>query len=416
MGLLDARAGDRRRHIRTTFTALLAATLAFALLPATGAQAQAVDIRQELADRAHAAMAAVRSDAGLPALDRRADLEQPAIAWAAWLAPEMADGGQFRVNPDLGEQVCCAQDRPGEGASDGVAFSLTLTIQSGTTTADGARAALDRLIDRHIKASDGQIRRSVEDPDIRHSGVGVTTSGEYLILNVHLRQLDEEFGEPPTSWPRPRPLAVATACPDEPAPTFRDVQRDSVHAPAIGCVASRGITEGVRGGGYDPGGTVTRGQMASFLVRLLDDRGVQLPARPSSRPFSDTAGSVHEAAIERLNAAEIAKGGRDGRYRPNDPVSRDQMATFLVRTFGFAGGSTDLDPTKYDFFVDDWVAAGSTPGPGGVHGANVQRAAEIGVATGRERPVVGFYGMRDDVKRDQMASFLSRLSGAIAQL
>ncbi len=45
----------------------------------------------------------------------------------------------------------------------------------------------------------------------------------------------------------------------------------------------------------------------------------------------DISGNIHEAAIEAIAAAGISGGFSDGTFRPNAPVTRGQMATFLVR-------------------------------------------------------------------------------------
>ena len=52
---------------------------------------------------------------------------------------------------------------------------------------------------------------------------------------------------------------------------FDDVSADSVHAPMINAVAEAGITTGTTATTFDPDGTLTREQMASLLVRALDD-------------------------------------------------------------------------------------------------------------------------------------------------
>jgi len=64
-------------------------------------------------------------------------------------------------------------------------------------------------------------------------------------------------------------LARALHLPDGTA-TFHDVPPGHPHAQGIGAIAARGITSGCATGRFCPGTTVTRGQMASFLVRALD--------------------------------------------------------------------------------------------------------------------------------------------------
>jgi hypothetical protein len=98
------------------------------------------------------------------------------------------------------------------------------------------------------------------------------------------------------------------------------------HARGIGAVARAGVTTGYPDGTFRPDDVVTRGQLASFL-----DRALGLPAA-GGHGFSDVRGSTHEAAIARVAEAEITRGYRDGTFRPSQAVPRGQMATFLVRS------------------------------------------------------------------------------------
>lgn len=102
----------------------------------------------------------------------------------------------------------------------------------------------------------------------------------------------------------------------------------SIHESDINAIAAAGITAGCTATRYCPRSPVTREQMASFLVRAL-----RLP--PSSRDyFSDDEASQHEAAINALAAAGITGGCAQGRYCPGALVTRGQMAAFLHRGYG----------------------------------------------------------------------------------
>jgi hypothetical protein len=93
---------------------------------------------------------------------------------------------------------------------------------------------------------------------------------------------------------------------------------------------SNGITFGCNEAGtqFCPNTAVTRGQMAAFLVRALG-----LEANPGGDPFTDDTG-IFETAIEELHAAGITSGcNPEGtKYCPNSPVTRGQMAAFIVRS------------------------------------------------------------------------------------
>jgi len=128
----------------------------------------------------------------------------------------------------------------------------------------------------------------------------------------------------------PLDSAVARGADLGPGGTFHD-DNGNVHEGAIEAIAEAGITKGCNppdNDRYCPDQAVTRGQMASFLVRALN------LAPSSTEGFTDIAGSLHEADILTLAAAGITKGCNppdNDRYCPDRPVSRGEMATFLAR-------------------------------------------------------------------------------------
>jgi hypothetical protein len=85
---------------------------------------------------------------------------------------------------------------------------------------------------------------------------------------------------------------------------------------------------------YCPGQAVTRDQMAVFLLRAIHGAGYQPP--PASGTFADVPAShplapwVEQLALEGVSAG---CGTAPARYCPGDPVTRGQMAVFLVRAF-----------------------------------------------------------------------------------
>ena len=99
----------------------------------------------------------------------------------------------------------------------------------------------------------------------------------------------------------------------------------SSHQPDINSIALAGVTVGCANARYCPQTNVSRDQMASFLARTLG-----LP--PATQDyFTDDAGSVHEADINRLAAAGVTNGCGGGRYCPGSWVTREQTAAFLHR-------------------------------------------------------------------------------------
>ena len=105
-------------------------------------------------------------------------------------------------------------------------------------------------------------------------------------------------------------IRVLDAVPAEGGETrFSDVDAGVWWAPYVETLADLGVTAGCATGPlrFCPQESVTRAQMASFLVRAFD-----LDEAPTSG-FVDTAGNTHEANIDTLAAAGVTAGVLWGR-------------------------------------------------------------------------------------------------------
>lgn len=131
--------------------------------------------------------------------------------------------------------------------------------------------------------------------------------------------------------PQARPLSSACPDGAVPPSDFRDLTPGGVHTPAIECVSWWGLTSGRTILRYSPGTAVTRGQMATFIGNLLVRGGADLPDDPPDSGFTDVAGTTHAARIAQLAAVGVVRGYGDGTYRPGRSVSRAEMAAFVIR-------------------------------------------------------------------------------------
>jgi hypothetical protein len=115
---------------------------------------------------------------------------------------------------------------------------------------------------------------------------------------------------------------------------FGDVPTGYWAAAWIKQLAADGITSGCGGGNYCPEESVTRAQMAVFLLRAKHGVAYLPPAPGGSTGFGDVPPDHWAAAfIKQLVAEGITVGCGSGNYCPDAPVTRAQMAVFLVRTF-----------------------------------------------------------------------------------
>ena len=83
---------------------------------------------------------------------------------------------------------------------------------------------------------------------------------------------------------------------------------------------------------YCPDSPVTRGQMAVFILRGIEGANyTPPPLPPSGSSFSDV--TTFATWIEELSRRGITGGCGGGKYCPNNPITREQMAAFIERGF-----------------------------------------------------------------------------------
>jgi hypothetical protein len=171
---------------------------------------------------------------------------------------------------------------------------------------------------------------------------------------------------------------------------------DSVFETDIEWLAAAGITRGCNppaNDRYCPDSPVTRGQMAAFLVRAMG-----YSDDGGGDLFTDDDDSVFESDIDKLAVAGVTRGcnpPENSHFCPDDFVTRGQMAAFLARALNYDDGSGD-------WFVDD---------AGSVFEADIDKIAVAGVTRGCNPPANTDFCPDASVSRGQMAAFLHRALG-----
>ena len=134
-----------------------------------------------------------------------------------------------------------------------------------------------------------------------------------------------------------------------------DVDTNNVHFANIQRLANKGVVKGSgnssAGACFDPGGTVTRGQMATFIREASRVAGVPIAAVGDEDYFVDDETSAHEGSINAIAKVGLAAGAGkntndENIYKPDDIVRRDQMGSFITTTLDLLvdNAATDIQP------------------------------------------------------------------------
>ena len=139
---------------------------------------------------------------------------------------------------------------------------------------------------------------------------------------------------------------------------------------AVNVLDALGVVDGYEDGTYRPDQTVTRAEMAKLIITAL---GVADYASATNSSYSDMA--LAQWAIPYVEYAtnlNIVEGVGGGRFSPGNPVTYEQAATMIVRALGFTDECNEMNGTWPAIYVQKATALGlfNNVSNGGSTGAN----------------------------------------------
>lgn len=172
--------------------------------------------------------------------------------------------------------------------------------------------------------------------------------------------------------------------------SFTDVDTSNDHFENIERAVERGYVQGFPDGTYKPQHDITRGQIATMLTRALQ---LDVEENIEEDVFGDVSANNYFApVVKAISDAGIMNGVSSEEFAPARDLSREQMATIIVRAF-------DLERDEsIDVVVNDLDSAHSS------HQANVEILSQYGITFTPDNN----FNPKDPVTRGQMASFLER--------
>lgn len=135
---------------------------------------------------------------------------------------------------------------------------------------------------------------------------------------------------------------------------FDDVSESAWYYENVRYANVNGLMNGVSATAFDPNGTTTRGMIVTILWRLEGE-----PAA-GAHGFSDVAeGKWYASAVAWAAESKVVEGLGDGLFAPDDPITREQLATMLYRYAELKGYNVeeggDLSSFSDAGEVSDWA-------------------------------------------------------------
>lgn len=134
---------------------------------------------------------------------------------------------------------------------------------------------------------------------------------------------------------------------------FYDVPQNVWYYESVMSAARYGLLQGFGFGIFEPLGNTTRAQTAQVLMRLSGDERVAY-----SRVFSDVDnGEWFAPAVMWAYKKNVVNGYDDGTFRPNEPITRQDVVVLLYRYLGSPAvqGASNLGRMKDSWSVSNYA-------------------------------------------------------------
>ncbi|MEB9327269.1 S-layer homology domain-containing protein [Bacillus cereus] len=148
---------------------------------------------------------------------------------------------------------------------------------------------------------------------------------------------------------------------------FSDVPANHWSTKAIYDLTNRKVVQGYGNNIFGFGDNVTRGQVARMIYMYVKPADADASFK---NPFTDIKGHLFEKEIRALAKAGLVNGFGDGKYGPDDILTREQMAQVLTNAFKFKATKTtkfaDVDKNSWSYgAISALEENGVTIGTGG---------------------------------------------------
>lgn len=170
---------------------------------------------------------------------------------------------------------------------------------------------------------------------------------------------------------------------------FNDVKPFSDYHEYVNELFERGFVSGYPDGSFNPNGLLTRAQASKILALNL---GLDV-TKNFNYTFKDIPNDDWAYPyVAALKEAGIIDGYLDGSFKPNAPITRNQMAKIVVKGYGLEP-ATNITLPFSDAQVDNWAAP------------FIQTLFDLGITIGQTATT---YGGNSTVTRANMAAFTIR--------
>ena len=212
----------------------------------------------------------------------------------------------------------------GGGSTTTTKYKITVTEgKNGSITPNGV-VKVEKGEDQTFKI---KAEKGYEIADVLVDGKSVGAVAKYTFKNVKEKHTIEATFKK-VEMPEQKP---------EEKETFKDVKKNDWYYEAVEYVANKGLMNGTGNDGFTPDANTTRGMIVTILYRLEGSPEVSMST------FTDVANTEYYAkAVAWAEKNGIVNGYGEGKFGPNDVITREQLAAIMYRYSNYKKYNTSV--------------------------------------------------------------------------
>lgn len=204
----------------------------------------------------------------------------------------------------------------------------TESAKNGSFTVSDKYASAGKTVKVTPKANDGYVVDQVTVTDKNGNNITVTQNADGTYSFV----MPAKSAQPVDVKVTFKEEEQVHVCPSE---KYTDVNTAAWYHEGVDYAIKNGLMEGVGSNLFAPDATTTRAMVVTILYRLDGE-----PAATKDIPFADVpAGQWYSNAINWAADNGIVDGYGNGKFGPDDTITREQMAAILYRYASYKGYS-----------------------------------------------------------------------------
>lgn len=210
------------------------------------------------------------------------------------------------------------------GSSSTTTYKITVTEgKNGSITPNGV-VKVEKGEDQTFKI---KAEKGYEIADVLVDGKSVGAVAKYTFKNVKAKHTIEATFKK-VEMPEQKP---------EEKETFKDVKKNDWYYEAVEYVANKGLMNGTGNDEFTPDANTTRGMIVTILYRLEGSPEVSMST------FTDVANTEYYAkAVAWAEKNGIVNGYGEGKFGPNDVITREQLAAIMYRYSNYKKYNTSV--------------------------------------------------------------------------